>query len=316
METAPVDRTEELPAPQPEPSATPAAAAEPPVAAAAEVPAPSPREVFEASAPRALEPVACLALELIWSERAPAEWAGRCASALRSLRLAASKLDDAALTSAVDELLAQLRRAEQAGAVIEGEPARDLLGVYGNLCALIPGLPKPEQELARRDRALVDALLTQVEGLHNAAVHSLEAKGFCASQRLLRSSAEELAGETGLSPELARRIVDTFQAFRREHATMAPDLASSEELRRLSALLEELRVQQMQFEQASTRFRDQDLLDRRLMRAARARSLRRIYVILARLGEVERIGQLERVPFQMKIAELTDYLRAATRAAA
>ena len=49
-------------------------------------------------------------------------------------------------------------------------------------------------------------------------------------------------------------------------------------------------------------------------RTARAEALLQVKVLLARLGEVDRLGKIERLPFERKIEHLEEYLREAKEA--
>jgi hypothetical protein len=275
---------------------------------------PSPHELFDASAPQLLDGLLHLMLELRGSAAAPGDWARSSAASLRMLRAMGERLGNKALLEALDSVLSLLERVERdALARIDGELRDELVRAYASLRAHIPAAADPEYELGRRDPPLVEQILLQVNGVQLTTLRKLHAAGWTASESFLRRTTDELVRDTGIDAALAERIIGAFRAFRGQFATLVPAPSRAEELRRLAALLDELRGQQARFEQAAARFRDEDLRERRELRAARARSVRGIYALLARLGELERIAALERAPFPAKIAELTTYLSSATR---
>jgi hypothetical protein len=279
-------------------------------------PQPYLREQFDASAPRLLDGLLHLMLELRGSESAPADWARDAGASLRTLRGMAAKLDDAALLEALDGLLDLLERAQLENLPrIDGSLREELLRAYAVLRAHIPAAADPDYELGRRDPLLVEQILLQVNGVQLTTLRKLHAAGWTTSESFLRRTQDELARSTGMDAALAERIMAAFRTFRAQFATLVPAPARSEEMRLLAALLEELRMHQARFEQASARFGDDDLRERREQRVARARSVRGIYALLARLGELERIAALERAPFQAKISELTAFLSSAGRPA-
>jgi hypothetical protein len=280
-------------------------------------PQPSPRQLFEASAPRLLDGLLHLMLELRGCESAPGDWARDSAGSLRTLRATAAKLGEPALLEALDGMLELLERVERDGlARIDGALRDALLRAHESLRTHVPAAGDPDCELERREPMLVEQILLQVNGVQLTTLRKLHVAGWTTSESFLRRSSAELVRDTGLDAALAERIIGAFRAFRGQFATLAPAPARAEELRHLALLLDELRAQQARFEQASARFGPEDLRQRREHRVARARSLRGIYALLARLGELERIAALERAPFQAKIAELTDYLSSARRSAA
>ena len=72
-----------------------------------------------------------------------------------------------------------------------------------------------------------------------------------------------------------------------------------------------MRELHVQFELAASDWSDDAHARKKQLRQARADSLLQVKVLLARLGEVDRLGQLERVPFERKIEQIEGYLREA-----
>jgi hypothetical protein len=118
---------------------------------------------------------------------------------------------------------------------------------------------------------------------------------------------DEISATTGIGETLALQIVEKFQRYRREIASLN-DATRTAERSRLGELAAELRGLNREFERASEGWSDDDRAEKRKFRQARAEALLQVKVLLARLGEIERLGQIDRLPFGRKIEELERYL--------
>jgi ElaB/YqjD/DUF883 family membrane-anchored ribosome-binding protein len=98
------------------------------------------------------------------------------------------------------------------------------------------------------------------------------------------------------------------QRYRQEIATLS-DATRSAERNHLSKLATELRELHQQFESVSSAWSEDDHARKKHLRQARAVALLQVKVLLARLGEVDRLAQLERLPFERKIEQLEGYLQ-------
>jgi hypothetical protein len=121
---------------------------------------------------------------------------------------------------------------------------------------------------------------------------------------------EELAAVTGVSDEIAERLVARFRAYRAEAGMVAsPDPAA--EHKSLARLLELLRRQNADFDDASQRWSADAKEQKRVLRLERAETLLRIHVSLARLGQVDRLIDLDRLSFKRKADFIDSYLQGA-----
>jgi hypothetical protein len=283
-----------VPAPSPTPTAT----------------KPDPGERFEAASVLALRPLVDLMLELR-AGGAPTAWATRCLPAIRALLPLASELEDASVGAALDAVVSALEAPGAQGRdTIDGNLRDELRGAYAVLADKVRAAVDIEEEHGRRDPVVVDALLRNVEGLHDVARARIYDAGYRATDRFLSATVAELDRETGIGDELSARVIAAFASFRSEFPTTAPEPMRAEELRRLAERLAQLRDEQARFERASSAWSDDALSERRAVRKSRKRAIQSIHLVLARIGEVDRIGALERAPYATKIAELTEYLRA------
>ena len=120
----------------------------------------------------------------------------------------------------------------------------------------------------------------------------------------------DIAEAAGIARELAERIVARFQRYKRELGSIAPAPRKSRDKAQLETLTRKLEEQNGAFDASAKGWSNVD--DKRRIRAERAATLLEVTLILARLGEVSLVQELERVPFEKKVEALKRYLSART----
>jgi hypothetical protein len=119
---------------------------------------------------------------------------------------------------------------------------------------------------------------------------------------------EDITFVTGISADLSERIVTKFQEYRRDIESTNVDATRSTERGRLAEISAELRATDELYRSTSTSWEVAEIAQRRRLRQARTERLLEAYVLLARLGEVDRLRRIERLPYALKIRELEAYL--------
>jgi hypothetical protein len=119
---------------------------------------------------------------------------------------------------------------------------------------------------------------------------------------------EDLAATAGVPEWLAEKIVDKFQSYRREVQAVTPDATRSAERAKLATLVSDLRQQQEGYERASGGWTEDAAEEKKRLRQARQDTLLQINVVLAQLGEVDLIHEIEKLPFERRIERLHSYL--------
>jgi hypothetical protein len=297
----PQNRLDKPAAPQRAPLPTPQAksrAVDPP-------PAASPRETFATLAPRYLEPVRSLVIGLQWSEPV-AESLVAARSAVSSLRAALAEAGVGETPKEWEELAAALRNVEvDAGAAVRD--STPILVAFAKVAVAIPALAVEETQ-QQREAIIVDALLMQVSGMNTNTIDKLRASGRARLAVLGQSRAEDLANASGIGSALASQIVERLKRYREDLRHMplgAPGPAGRE---RLTTLLSRLRESHDQYQEATNSFSDGGGARKKQLRDARNDALHDIRILLARSGELERLAELERLPFEGKIERVQDYL--------
>ena len=244
-----------------------------------------------------------------------ADWIGLSEPAVRSVRGMAEQLELDDICAALDRLLVGLGIARQAGGAVSGEHQASLLAAYMPLVELLPGVLELDSERNRREPIIVHSLLRQVPGMEKVAIDKLVAANLVSVSALADARPMELAQVTGLPLELAERVVSRFRAYReRAGAVATPDPRA--ELRALSELLARLRQETENYDAAAASWAPAMKERKRELRRGRAETLLAIHVSLARLGEVDRLVELDRLNFRRKFEFIESYLKAARAARA
>ena len=121
-----------------------------------------------------------------------------------------------------------------------------------------------------------------------------------------KAQAADLLQATGLSLELCERIVERFVTYRREFTPSTEGSPRSPEFIQLADLVSTLKAQTEAYERNNDK--PDAASEQRRLRRERSDTMNRIQLLLARLGEIERVKTLERVPFGRKIEELEQFL--------
>jgi hypothetical protein len=246
-------------------------------------------------------------LELRYGQADP-RWIEMTKPALQSLRAMAKQMELTELCQALDEFCAAVEGAVANRAGIGEDDKVELLRRYQRLIELIPQTFELDAERDRREPIIVEALLSQIEGVERPTIDKLFAVGLNRLDALINANAGDVAAVSGLRPELAAAIVEQFQSYRSSaSATVsAPDPHS--ERRQIADLLIMLSLQNDDFTRVSTEWSDEARARKRALRKEREHTFQQIKVARARLGERDQLAELEKQPFHERIATIDRYL--------
>jgi hypothetical protein len=251
-------------------------------------------------------PVRNAMLEVRWGEP-PLGWIGFVRSALGSLRTMADQVELRALAGALGDFNRAVDTALGSGkTAVDAELRKLLLDAYQPLIACLPRAFDLDGERDRREPIILRSLLLQVPGVMPLSVERCLAAGLNRLETIIKAPAEDLAAVTSIELPVAVRILELLRAEGRVGAANASD-----ERQRLQTLVGELSEAHAGFERAAASWGVSSRADKQRSREQRERSWLKIQVVLARLGEVERIERCERLPFARKIEELERLLRPA-----
>jgi hypothetical protein len=263
--------------------------------------------LFVAIAAHHMRPLRGIMLSLKWGEPVPNP-AAICGPIVASLMTAAGQMGFTSLYTGLAELANTLAVGTNGNATLDAAARQALLSQYAKLSAEMPDVFALEAEQNRREAIIVHSLLCQIPGVSHLAVHKIYAAGLANLDMMLVAKTDAIASVTGIDPELASRIVDKFQAYRRETRNAAAGSRETER-NRLANLALELRRLHEEYEQSAAAWSESAAKSKKSLRQARGDVFLQIKVILARLGELDRLGELETLPFRRRIERIEIYLR-------
>jgi hypothetical protein len=269
------------------------------------------RALFAQLAANHVRPVRDFVIDLLSSE-ATADWLPVSLPALRSLQRAAEKLDIPEVCAALDRFASTLEAAQADGLrTIGGERRRAILAGYEELTRALPQAFSLDLDRTQREAVILQSLLLQVPGVKKITLDKMYAAGLSTLEAMLLATPSDIAATTGMPVALAERIVERFRAYRDQVKATVPDATRARERERITELTQLLRTQQGEYDRASQSWSREAAEAKKVLRKARAQTMLDIQVHLARLGEVDRIAALDKLPFEGKLELLESFLEEA-----
>ena len=246
------------------------------------------------------------------SGEATADWIAICVPALRSLRRAGEKLEFAPLCEALDRLAEAMATAQASDSpTISGDARTPLIERYDDLVNLMPQAFALDLDRSQREGIILQSLLMQVPDVKKVTIDRLYAAGLTTLESMRMASAADLVATAGVAEDVARQIVERFRAYRTQINSVAPDATRAGEREQLAQLAAKLRGEQNAYERACESWAPGAADEKKELRKARAQTLLDVQLLLARLGEVDRLTEIERVPFEKKVERLEAFLEEA-----
>jgi hypothetical protein len=269
------------------------------------------RSLFAQLAANHVRQVRDFMLDVRWGE-ATVDWIGICEPALSSLRRAAEKMDLFELCGALDRFSSALTGTQtKGGRTIDGDRREALLRTYEELSATMPQAFALDLDRSQREAVILQSLLLQVPDVKKVTVDKLYAAGLTTLEAMLLATPGDVVATTGIDETLAAQIVGRFRQYKEQLRKTVPDAARASERAKIGELTARLRREHLAFEASGSAWTRQADAHRKDLRRRRAQTLLDIQVVLARLGEVDRIKDMERLPFDRKILHLESFLEEA-----
>jgi hypothetical protein len=269
------------------------------------------RNLFAQLAANHVRPVRDFLMDLRWGE-ANVEWIDVCEPSLKSLRRAAEKLELGELCTALDAFSAALSAARTAGTrTIEGDRRAALIAGHDKLAEVMPQAFALDSERSQRETVILQSLLLQVPEVKKVTTDKLYAAGLTTLEAMLLANPGDLAATTGIDLPIATRIVNRFREYHAQMKARVPDATHAPERQRLAELTTRLRREHDEYEAAARSWSPEASEKKKELRSVRTRTLLEIQVLLARLGEIGRLKELDRLPFDRKLTELESFLEEA-----
>jgi Skp family chaperone for outer membrane proteins len=253
--------------------------------------------LFKQIAVAYIAPVRAFMLELRLGD-ASKDWIQVCAPAVSSMSDSALRMGLEELSRALSELNRVLEQADAApGNTVSGKAREEVLAHAEALMAELPEAFAVDEERERREPIIVRSLLCQVPGVRKVQLDKIYRAGLTSLAMFSMASARELSETTGLDFDLCERIVARFARYRQEALAAPVDTEHAQALERLGVLASELKRLNREYDD-----------DKRRVRQQRAEVVNELNVHLARMGAVDLVEKLERLPFQKKAEELMRFV--------
>ncbi len=235
--------------------------------------------------------------------------------AMPALRVIVRSSQGMGITDFVAKLEAYLQALELAqrgtDRLIRGELRQAIIDTYSDLTAFMPAAFALEQEANRREAIIVHALLQQVPGLQKVGTDRVYGAGLTSLALFYVARPSDIAELTGLPVDVANSIVVRFKEYRKKTESLSPAGNRAAELGLLEGGANEL--DELAREYDGLGHGDKADARRRELRRKRSELMVEIGLLLARLGEVEFLRTVEKMPFGARADQLRRFVEEAKR---
>jgi hypothetical protein len=270
------------------------------------------RDLFAGIASNQARPVKNFIAEL-QSGRATKDWIEICRPVMGSIIEAAESMDlsdEARCMVELDQALSSALESE--GHQLDGAPRDQIVSAYGELTDLLPETFVLGDDDRRRESILIHALLRQVPDVGHVTFERLYAAGITCLDALFLANETDLAATTGVPESLCARICEKVQEHRHRLEKLQTSDTERKHRERLVKALADLRRLHDEFERYTTA----EVSDagyaaqKREARRARMSCALQLEVVLAELGELDLVEQMQKLAFVRRIEKLEEYLAA------
>ena len=235
------------------------------------------------------------------------DWVEICRPAMQGITRAAEGMGLRQAAQRMMDFEAALSLAQQSEQRVLGGEVRDLLmWCYEDLIKVMPQAFVVGEEEQQREGIIINSLLAQIHDVGRVTIEKLYRAGLTSLDTLYLARREELAVATGISIDLSERICAKFQAYRAGLEASNRDVKDVGQRNRLAEFVAELKRQHEGFLRASE---DSNLAqEKRDFREQRQSCVLWINVLLAEVGEVDLVCELQKMSFERRIQRLEEYL--------
>ncbi len=269
------------------------------------------RELFGGIASNHARPIKNFVFELKRGT-ATKEWIEVCRPVMATLIEGAQSMElreAARAMTEFDEALS-LVHTDGAGSGID-DSARDLLLTsFDEMAAALPEAFQSGEDERRRDTIIIHSLLKQVSDVGHVTFERLYGAGLTSLEALFLANGGDLAVTTGIPLWLCERICERIRDHRKDLERAQRDSGQGERRDELRKLIEELRQRHEGFERAvSDEWSDPARSDeKREHRQGRQMCALQIEVVLAEMGELDLVEQIQKLPFPRRIEKLQEFI--------
>lgn len=273
------------------------------------------RNLFADIAANYIRPVKAFIIELR-SGSARKEWVEICQPAMSSLGKSALGMGMEDVSDAVgrfEGMLGEVRTMREGS--VTGELRDRILGLYEHLTEIMPNTFAIGEETIQSEGIIINSLLKQLPEVGKVTIDKLYRAGLITIESFLVGAKEDIAVATGLPIWLAEKIVDKFKQYQSDVEMASSGTGRASHLTKLERLVADLKDSHEAYELATTEESTNPSAaeDRRFYRQARQDTQLQINVVLAELGAVEVVHEIQRLSFDKRIERLKEYIATAAR---
>jgi hypothetical protein len=276
------------------------------------------QELFAGIAANHARPVKDFMFELE-AGSAPKEWIEVCRPILASLIDAAESMELWKIAKIITSLDKELKEAQKDhGPWPSKSWSERILFLYSKLVELHPDAFVVDEADRRRESIIIHSLLRQIPGVGYVTLEKLYRVGLTSRETLFHAGPRDLVTTAGIPEELSGLICLEVQAYRDRTEGASPEELQKRGMQRLRERVPELRSQHDAFLEACDAVDTKGRLAR-IKRAARARRrelVLEIDLLLAEMGQVELVRELQSNTFGQRIQRLEQLLASPTEAPA
>ncbi len=239
------------------------------------------------------------------------EWLEICKPAMHSISRAADGMGLKYASNKMmdfEEAIALAQSSE--GRILQGEVRDLLMSCYEELVQVMPDAFTIGEEEQQREGIIINSLLKQIHDVGRVTVEKLYRAGLTSLDMLFMAKKEEMAVASGIPIWLAERICDKFQDYKKSLEGDSRDVAQSGYRARLVEMLNDLKKQHDSYEYASANeWSDPSLsIEKRKYRQTRQDCALQINVLLAEIGDVDFVSDLQKLSFERRIESIQEYI--------
>lgn len=235
------------------------------------------------------------------------DWVEICRPAMQGITRAAEGMGLRQAAQRMMDFEAALSLAQQnEQRVLAGEVRDLLMWCYEDLVTVMPQAFVVGEEEQLREGIIINSLLAQIPDVGRVTIEKLYRAGLTSLDTLYLARREELAVATGIAIELSERICAKFQAYRAGLEASSRDVKDVGQRNRLSEFVAELKRQHEGYLRASED--PKATIEKRDFREQRQACVLWINVLLAEVGEVDLVNELQKMSFERRIQRLEEYL--------
>jgi hypothetical protein len=242
----------------------------------------------------------------VYKGTATKDWLEICRPALKSIGQAARSMhltDAAERMDELDKALAEVARSKDKQ--IAGALRDAILMRYQRVMELMPqAFAYNKDSGSPKDGVIINSLLKQIPDVSRVTLEKLYSAGLTSLDTLQKATPRDLCQATGIQMRVAEQIVLKIKQYKDEAARKDEKSKSPQDAYRLR--LNHVNQAMRRAHDAYERSTDEE--EKRKLRSERKNCAFQISIVLAELGEVALVKELEKLTFERRIQTVDEYV--------